>query len=385
MNKKNIVVIIAFVFIFNINVYSNDTKPKQEYFKIKKDNSQIINVENIEILDINNNKIGNKNWSSAVVLNNGNLLVGEYKPNKTYDYYEVNKQGEKSFITNNKYYIKDIHSQTGSFITVKEENQKYYLGVLDKEFNIVYDNIFEYKENSFKEYSDILKTKDGTYGVFTIEGEELISPIFNSIKKIDNNSFEVIYKDKNYILKKSNNSYVNETAINNIDNWARNSVRNAINLNFISQNLQVKLNEYITRAEFCEIMIKLYEKKTGFEISTNVKNNFVDTNNKYVTKAYSLGIISGKTANRFEPNSYITREESAVILANLIKKMEYPIKDVDYQYLDSNLISPWAKESIQIVSNSKIMTGDTKNKFNPKNNYKVVEAISTIMRLYELK
>lgn len=133
------------------------------------------------------------------------------------------------------------------------------------------------------------------------------------------------------------------------------------------------------------MMIKLYEEKTGFEISTNIKNNFVDTNNKYVIKAYRLGIISGKTTSRFEPNSYITREESAVILANLLKKMEYPINEINYSYVDENLISSWAKESVQVVSNAKIMQGDTQNKFNPKNNYKIVEAISTIMRLYQLK
>lgn len=385
MYKKFILIVLSSVFLFNIDIYANDVNSEQSYFKIKKDNEQIINIENIEILNNDNNKIGNKNWSSAVILNNGNLLVGEYKSNKTYDYYEINKQEQMSFITNSKYYIKDINSQTGSFITVKNENNKYYLGVLDKEFNVVYDTIFEYKENAFEDYSDILKTKDGGYGVFTIDGEELISPIFDSIKKLDNNDFEGVYKDKTYLLKNNNGIYINETSINNVDNWAKSSVKDAVNLNFISQSLQLKLDSYITRSEFCEIMIKLYEEKTGFEISTNIKNNFVDTNNKYVIKAYRLGIISGKTPSRFEPNSYITREESAVILANLLKKMEYPINEVNYLYVDENLISSWAKESVQIVSNAKIMQGDTQNKFNPKNNYKIVEAISTIMRLYQLK
>nr|WP_317358954.1 S-layer homology domain-containing protein [uncultured Tyzzerella sp.] len=385
MNIKLIVFILSFVFLYNANIYANDIKPSQSYFKINKNDNDIINVENIQILDANNNIVGNKNWSSAVILNNGNLLIGEYKPNKTYDYYEVNKQGEQSFITNSKYYIKNINSQTGNFITVKNENNKYYLGVLDKEFKVIYDNIFEYKENAFNDYSDILKLKNNGYGVFTIDGEEIVSPIFDNIKKVDNDTFECLYNNNLYILKNINGVYINETAISNVDNWAKDSVKEAINLNFVPQRLQVKLNDYITREEFCEIMLRLYEQKTGFIIPTNMKNPFIDTNSEYVLKAYNLGIVSGKTQNKFEPNSCITREESAVILSNLLKKMEIVLTDVEYLYNDENLISSWAKDSIQTVSNAGIMKGDKNNNFNPKNNYKVVEAISTIMRLYKLK
>lgn len=385
MNIKLIVFILSFVFLYNANIYANDIKPSQSYFKINKNDNDIINVENIQILDANNNIVGNKNWSSAVILNNGNLLIGEYKPNKTYDYYEVNKQGEQSFITNSKYYIKNINSQTGNFITVKNENNKYYLGVLDKEFKVIYDNIFEYKENAFNDYSDILKLKNNGYGVFTIDGEEIVSPIFDNIKKVDNDTFECLYNNNLYILKNINGVYINQTAISNVDNWAKDSVKEAINLNFVPQRLQVKLNDYITREEFCEIMLRLYEQKTGFIIPTNMKNPFIDTNSEYVLKAYNLGIVSGKTQNKFEPNSCITREESAVILSNLLKKMEIVLTDVEYLYNDENLISSWAKDSIQTVSNAGIMKGDKNNNFNPKNNYKVVEAISTIMRLYKLK
>ncbi|WP_250277260.1 S-layer homology domain-containing protein [[Clostridium] colinum] len=385
MNKKRLLVVLSMTLLFNIKVYANVTKIQDEYFKIQKNNDEIISVENIDIFDINNNKIGEKSWSSAVILNNGNLLVGEYKPNKTYDYYEVNKQGNKSFITNIKYYIKDINKQTGNFIIVSNENNNYFLGILDKEFNIIYDTIFEYKENAFTDYSDILKTRDKKYGVFTVEGTEIIEPIFDNIKKIDNDSFECLYDNKLYLLKNNNGIYINETAINNIDSWAKSSVEKAIKLNFISQKLQVKLNNNITREEFCEIIIKLYEEKTGFKINTNIKNPFIDTSNIFVLKAYNLGIISGKSKNKFEPNSYITREESAVILANLIKKMEYSISNNNYKYNDAQLISNWAKDAVQNVSNIGIMTGDTKNNFNPKNYYKVVEAISSIMRLYDLK
>ena len=385
MNKKFILLITSLVFLLSINVYGNNIKYENEYFKIEKNNNEIISRETITILDSNNDKIGNKNWSSAVILNNGNLLVGEYKSNKSYDYYEVNKQGQQTFITNSKYYIKDINSQTGNFITVNNENGNYYMGVLDREFNIIFDTIFSYKANAFKDYSEILKIKSGGYGVFTIDGDELIQPIFDSIKKIDNNSFECVYNNKIYTLKNSNGIYINQTAINSVDNWAKDSVEKASKLNFISQQLQVKLNSNITREEFCEILIKLYEEKTGFSISINANNPFIDTKNEFVLKAYNLGIVSGKSKNKFEPNQYITREESSVILSNLIKKMEYIINEVYFEYKDEKQISSWAKESVQIVSNAGIMTGDTKGNFNPKNNYKIVEAISTIMRLYNLK
>ncbi len=154
----------------------------------------------------------------------------------------------------------------------------------------------------------------------------------------------------------------------------------------VSHNLQLKLDKNITRKEFCEILIKFYEEKTGFEIDINDKNPFIDTNDKYVIKAYNLGIVSGKFKNKFEPNINITREESAVILANIIKNMEYDTISKYIKYKDEHLISDWSKKAIQIVSNTgNIMSGDTKGNFNPKNNYKIVEAISSIIRLYNLK
>lgn len=384
MNKK-MWLILLIVAVFNTKIYAKDITPDNKYFKIQNNDNSIISLENISVFDSNNNKVGGKNWSSAVFLNNGNVLVGERKQDKTYDYYEVNKDGGKNYITNSKYYIKNINNKTGSFITVSFENNEYYLGVLDKEFNVVFDNIFHYKQDAFKDYTDILKIKNGGYGVFTIEGVEIIEPIFDKIEKIDDNNFKCYVNNIPYLFKNVDDKFINETALTNVPNWAKDSVKKAVNLGFVSQKLQTKLNQNITRAEFCEVLIKLYENKTGFTIETNNQNYFQDTNNIFVKKAYTLNIVKGKSNNKFEPDSPITRQEATVILSNLLDKMEYSTTEMYKMYNDENLIASWAKSSVQKVSKANLMVGDNKNNFNPNDNYKTVEAISTIMRFYNLK
>lgn len=384
MNKK-VLLILLICTLFNIKIYAKDITPDNKYFKIEDNDNEIISLENIAVFDNNNKKVGGKNWNSAIILNNGNVLVGEIKQDKTYDYYEVNKDGVKNFITNSKYYIKNINNKTGNFITVSFENDKYYLGVLDKEFNVVFDNIFYYKQDAFKDYTDILKTKNGGYGVFTIEGDEIIEPIFDKIEKIDDNSFKCYINNIPYLFKNADGKFVNETSLKNVPNWAKDSVKKAVDLGFISQKLQTKLDQNITRLEFCEILIKLYENKTGFTIETNDKSYFDDTDNIFVKKAYILNIVKGKSNNKFEPDSPITRQEASVILSNLLDKMEYFTTEIYKMYNDENFIAPWAKNSVQKVSNANLMVGDSKNNFNPNDNYKTVEAISTIMRFYNLK
>ncbi len=89
MSKKIIYSIISLIFLFNVDIYANNID-SEENFKIQKLKDDIINIDSINIFDSKNNKIG-ESWSSAVTLNSGNILIGKYKKDKTYDYYELNK------------------------------------------------------------------------------------------------------------------------------------------------------------------------------------------------------------------------------------------------------------------------------------------------------
>ena len=98
----------------------------------------------------------------------------------------------------------------------------------------------------------------------------------------------------------------------------------------------------------------------------------------------SMGIIYGKTVDKFAPSDLLTREEAATILFRLIDKVhpDWAAHQVYYEFKDSADISDWAKDSIQIICNMGIMNGIGNNKFAPKDNFTTEQAIVTIVRVY---
>lgn len=368
--------------------YKEDVYLENEYFKILyigKESESIMPINSLKVFTKQTNtQIGNGTWSSAVLLSNGNCILGNFENGK-YSYYEVNKKGEINFLINTNYYIKDIIKGTENYIIIKPYNldgqNQYLLGILDKEFKVIYEPIFEYKNVKFENGYEVLKPLGEKYGLYSINGNNVIQPIFDNLNYNTLNTINATYNNNIYILEKNGKGYKNTTTIKNIDPWAKDYVLKCIEMGLVSDSLQLKFKNSITREEFCEVIIKLYELKTGLEIDINeVKNPFLDTNNKNILKAYKLDIVSGKSTNKFEPNTYLTREEAAVILYNLMNSMGIPIKETNKVYLDNNEISGWAYNSVMAISSAGIMSGSN-NYFNPKDKITVQEALIAIYRI----
>ena len=66
----------------------------------------------------------------------------------------------------------------------------------------------------------------------------------------------------------------------------------------------------ITREEFCELIMNMYFMLSGPE-PQGIECAFEDTDNASVIKAYSLGIVHGKSETKFCPGDFITRQEMA--------------------------------------------------------------------------
>ena len=88
----------------------------------------------------------------------------------------------------------------------------------------------------------------------------------------------------------------------------------------------------------------------------------------YVGWAKNNGIVSGITETTFEPNTDITREQLAVMICNYLK-----FKNVDLSnainttpFTDSENISSWASESVNIIKALGIINGRTDGSFDPK-------------------
>ena len=76
-----------------------------------------------------------------------------------------------------------------------------------------------------------------------------------------------------------------------------------------------------------------------------------------MTALKRMGVITGRTSTKFEPESLLTREEAAVILNNMADYFELTKFVNNNGFKDRNSISSWAKESVDNVCGMNIMSG----------------------------
>jgi hypothetical protein len=152
--------------------------------------------------------------------------------------------------------------------------------------------------------------------------------------------------------------------------WAEPEIKKANELGLIPDILKgADMTKPITREEFCELAILLYEKTTGESAEAVSANPFTDTKNLQILKAYKIGITSGTSTTTFSPKVLINREQCAAMLFRTIKAIK---PDGDYSitgikdFPDQKFISAWAVDATKYMSKMGIITGDTKGAFMPK-------------------
>lgn len=162
--------------------------------------------------------------------------------------------------------------------------------------------------------------------------------------------------------------------------WAAEYINKAISKN-LTENKDYTYINPVTREEFCEFIYNLLVSLEK-EIAGDTSVSFNDTQNEKILALGSAGIIKGKDENRFAPNDYLTREESAVILDRMQRKYFDFVHTLIYFMFDDNSdISSWAESSIQTICNLGFMKGTGDNKFSPKDTFTVEEALTTLVRI----
>ena len=164
--------------------------------------------------------------------------------------------------------------------------------------------------------------------------------------------------------------------------WAIESINRASALSLVPDLMLSKYSQPTTREEFCALAVKLVETVKGKEIVE--RQAFSDTTDINVQKMGGLGVVSGVGSNKFSPEGIITREQSAVILANLIKALGKPLDEKSPTFADNADISPWAVSAVGQVQAAGIMGGVGNNTFMPKNTYTREQSIATLLRLFDM-
>ncbi len=297
----------------------------------------------------------------------------------------VNEKGEKLINTN--FREVDTKLSPGNMLVVyyPEGIQNKSGGVLSTDFRIIvprngYGKPIFWESNG-KIYIEVQSTiGGGNPEYYDTDGNIVNKP--NDLKAAENNPYD---------NSNDNNKKPSETQCN-IDNsyskWAEESIKKAISLGIVPENIQSKYTDKITRGEFCRLAVQAYMSKMGNKVDTEAESPFIDVDNAYITSAYKLKIVAGVGNNKFAPNNDITRQEAAVMLNNLASATgvnnNTPKKE---KFIDEDHFAVWAKKEIYSVAGIKsgdtyVMVGTEPQKFSPWMNYTREQAIATVYRLY---
>lgn len=176
---------------------------------------------------------------------------------------------------------------------------------------------------------------------------------------------EPIYSPESNVVTIGSGSFFSDAST-----WAEPELTKANDLGLIPAILKgADMTRPITREEFCELAVLLYEKVTETAAVPAATNPFKDTTNSQILKAYALGITTGTSTTTFSPKTLINREQCAAMLFRAIKAIA---PDADYgvasvkDFPDQKYISAWAVDATKYMSKLGIIKGDSAGNFMPK-------------------
>ncbi|CRH92893.1 Endo-1%2C4-beta-xylanase A precursor [Chlamydia trachomatis] len=169
------------------------------------------------------------------------------------------------------------------------------------------------------------------------------------------------------------------------DHWANKAILSNIANKTMSgtDKLHFAPNQTISRAEFVTILGRLAKVDTE-KFKENKATDIVADKfyTAYMNWAVENNLVKGKEDGLVKPDDKLTREEMSVILAKYIDMSadKYLLKDVkaEVKFADEETISDWAKDSVALLSNMKLLKGKDNNNFVPKDNLTRAEVAQII-------
>ncbi|RAP74512.1 S-layer homology domain-containing protein [Paenibacillus montanisoli] len=181
------------------------------------------------------------------------------------------------------------------------------------------------------------------------------------------------------------------TAPGSPSEWAKQEIADAISSGLIPYGLTNSYRLALTRQEFCEMAVQLYEVLTDTKPPAPKSNPFRDTANYRIGQAYELGIVKGTSQTTFSPRANVTREQLALMLQNTLAKAGFQKrlqdgKGTPPKFADDKLLAAWSREAVGILSGNGILKGSLtagKLRFEPRATTTREQAIVLVYRIYE--
>lgn len=167
--------------------------------------------------------------------------------------------------------------------------------------------------------------------------------------------------------------------------WAITEIQQAKEYELVTEKVLSDYQGNVTREEFSELAVKLYEKLSGEKATPKYPNPFVDTDNEEILKANNLGIVNGIGDGKFAPNNSVTREQIATMFFRTLKVAVSNIETNanDLNFSDKDQIANWALAPLNFMNDRGIMGGIGDNKLDPKGTATKEQAIALVKRTYE--
>lgn len=174
-----------------------------------------------------------------------------------------------------------------------------------------------------------------------------------------------------------------------LSNWAIEPYKQASSAGLISYAVaSSKLTDGITREEFCDLSVTLYEKITDSTIETPEILPFDDSDSIAVAKAHSIGIVSGNEKGEFCPNKLVTRQEMAKILVSSLDLCGIDMTLYDNEkakisaFSDYGKVSTWAEDYVAKAMKYGIINGTSETTIDPLGTATREQAIAMSNRAY---
>jgi len=136
----------------------------------------------------------------------------------------------------------------------------------------------------------------------------------------------------------------------------------------------------ITRAEFMAMIVRALDLKP--KEAAEMRFEDIDSNSWYYKElkiAFANKVVDGISETEFRPNSPITREQAAKMLANALQNKV----DGDKVFKDHKKIAYWAESEVKTLAALDIVQGYPDGTFKPKNQVNRAEGASFIYKFIE--
>ena len=143
-----------------------------------------------------------------------------------------------------------------------------------------------------------------------------------------------------------------------------------------------KPENYITKAEFSSILVRLFEFVKTTDLSKYKDVKFEDWYYENMSKALASGVITEDTATTLRPGGLVTRQEATVMLNSVLKEVAKNGIEEIKKYTDYDEIGDYAEKDVEAFVESTRLVGYTDGSIKPVKPITRAEVTALLDRIF---